>query len=97
MRRNDFVFCVGYNGGTAIVDRKLEAEFGRLRTRDLFEAGLFKPALASALFEKNDEDLTWLKGEYEKRTGLALRDMDAFQRTLGVGEVFQNIHRTSYL
>ncbi|MEI8094699.1 MAG: hypothetical protein WCG80_10830 [Spirochaetales bacterium] len=97
MTRNAFVFCVGYNGGTAIVDRKLESRFNRLGTRELFAQGLFKPALASALFANSDEDILWLKGEYEKKTGTVLRDVDAFQRTLGVGEVFKNIQRTSFL
>ena len=97
MTRNAFVFCIGYNGGTAIVDRKLEARFGRLKTRELLAQGLYKPALASALFAKSHEDVTWLKAEYEKKTGIPLRDIDAFQRTLGVGEVFGGIQRTSFL
>ena len=97
MTRNAFVFCTGYNGGTAIVDRKLEAQFGRLGTRQLFAEGLYKPAVASAIFDKNDADLEWLLGEYGRVTGQALRDVDALKRTVGVGEVYQTILKTSFL
>jgi len=97
MTRNAFVFCIGYNGGTAIVDRKLEGQYGRLGTRELFAQGLYKPAVASAIFAKNEADLTWLLSEYERVTGAHLRDVDALKRTVGVGEVYETILRTSYL
>jgi len=97
MTRNAFVFCIGYNGGTAIVDRKLEAQFGRLGTRELFVKGLYKPAVASAIFAKNNEDLEWIRQEYSAVTGRELRDIDALKRTVGVGEVYETIQKTSYL
>jgi hypothetical protein len=97
MTRNAFVFCIGYNGGTAIVDRKLEAQYGRLGTRDLFAQGLYKPAVASAVFAKSDSDLDWIRTEYSRITGKELRDVDALKRTVGVGDVFDTIQRTSYL
>jgi len=97
MTRNAFVFCIGYNGGTAIVDRKLEAQYGRLGTRELFAQGLYKPAVASAIYAKSDADLAWLLTEYDRVTGTQLRDIDALKRTVGVGEIYNTILRTSYL
>jgi hypothetical protein len=97
MTRNAFVFCIGYNGGTAVVDRRLEAQYGRLGTRELFAKGLYKPAVASAIFAKSDADLEWLRDEYVRATGTPLKDVDALKRTVGVGEVYSGIQRTSYL
>jgi len=97
MTRNAFVFCIGYNGGTAIVDRKLEAQYGRLGTRDLFAQGLYKPAVASAIYAKSDGDLEWIRQEYSRVTGRELRDADALKRTVGVGEAYQTILKTSFL
>lgn len=97
MTRNAFVFCIGYNGGTAIVDRKLEAQYGRLGTRELFAQGLYKPAVASALFAKNTEDLEWIRQQYSALTGKELRDVDALKRTVGVSDAYETIQRTSYL
>jgi len=97
MTRNAFVFCIGYNGGTAIVDRKLEARYGRFGTRELFAEGMFKTAVASAIFAKNNEDLEWIRVEYGRLVGKELRDVDALKRTVGVGEVYPAIQRTSFL
>ncbi len=97
MTRNAFVFCIGYNGGTAIVDRKLEAKYGRLGTRELFAAGMFKTAVASAIFAKSDEDLEWIRQEYSRLVGKDLRTVDALKRTVGVGEVYPAIQRTTFL
>ena len=97
MTRNAFVFCIGYNGGTAIVDRKLEGQYGRLGTRELFAQGLYKPAVASAIFAKSTDDLEWIRGQYSEVTGRELRDVDALKRTVGVGEVYSTIQKTSYL
>ena len=97
MKRNEFVFCIGYNGGTAIVDRKLENTYGRLKTRELFAEGLYKPALASAIFDGSEEDLEWIRTEYSQLTGRELRDAEALKRTLGVNEVYSAIERTSFL
>lgn len=97
MTRNAFVFCIGYNGGTAIVDRRLESQYGRLGTRDLFAKGLYKPAVASAVFAKSDADLEWIREEYIRATGTQLKDIDTLKRTVGVGEVYPSIQRTSYL
>ena len=97
MTRNAFVFCIGYNGGTAVVDRKLEAQYGRLGTRELFTQSLYKPAVASAIYAKNTDDLEWIRQEYSRITGRELRDIDALKRTVGVGEVYDTIQRTSFL
>jgi len=97
MTRNAFVFSIGYNGGTAIVDRRLEAKYGRLGTRELFSQGLFKTAVASAIFAKSDADLEWIRQEYGRLVGKELRDVDVLKRTVGVGEVYPTIQRTSYL
>lgn len=97
MTRNAFVFCVGYDGGTAIVDRKLESRFGRLGTRDLFAQGLYKPAVASAIFAKNDADLEWLRQEYSRVVGREVPTIDILKRTVGVNEVYPTIQRTAFL
>jgi len=97
MTRNAFVFCIGYNGGTAIVDRKLESQYGRLGTRELFAEGLYKPAVASAIFAKNEGDLEWLLQQYVAVTGKDLRDVDALKRTVGVDQLYSTILKTSYL
>ncbi len=97
MTRNAFVFSIGYSGGTAIVDRKLEAKYGRLTTRELFAEGLYKAAFASALYDNNTEDLEWLRVEYSRLSGTPYRNTEELKRAFGVSEVYPAIQRTSYL
>jgi hypothetical protein len=57
MRRQDFIFCIGFEGSTAIVDGRLLRRHGSQSTRELAEAGFFKQALASAIFSGNPQEL----------------------------------------
>ncbi|HUI69507.1 MAG TPA: hypothetical protein VL354_03230, partial [Spirochaetia bacterium] len=57
MRREDYVFCIGYEGSTAIVDGKLMRRHRTFTTRQLAEAGLFKQAICSALWSGKQEEL----------------------------------------
>lgn len=97
MKRNDFVFCIGYQGDTAIVDRALEAKYGRLNTRQLFEKKLFKAALASAMWEDNQSDLEFLVQEYNKISSVQVKNIDGLKRAFGVNEVYKDIQKTNYL
>jgi len=55
--RDDFVFCIGYDGDTAIVDGKAKKEFARYSTMELAEKGLYRAAFASALYSKKPEEM----------------------------------------
>ncbi len=57
MRRVDFVFCIGFEGSTAIVDGRLMRRHGSASTRQLAEAGLFKQAVCSAVWNENAPEL----------------------------------------
>jgi len=57
MRRQDFIFCIGFEGSTAIIDGRLLRRYGSRSTRELAEAGFFKQALSSAIFSGNPQEL----------------------------------------
>ena len=50
--RNDFVFTIGYEGNTAVVDGPLKKRYGGLNTEQLAEQGLYKQALSLAIYEQ---------------------------------------------
>lgn len=97
MKRNDFVFCIGYQGDTAIVDKNLAARYGKLSTRQLFEAKLFKAALSSALWEDNASDLEFLMSEYNRQSQVPVKTNEALKRAFGVNDVYKDIQKTNYL
>ena len=57
MRRQDFIFCIGFEGSTAIIDGRLLRRYGSRSTRELAEAGFFKQALSSAIFSGSPQEL----------------------------------------
>ena len=91
--RKDFVFTIGYDGGTAVVDGGLKRRFGSLSTSELAEKGLYKQALCSAVFEGREEGLSRLLELYNERAEHKLAHVEELKRMFGVFEVPQGITR----
>jgi hypothetical protein len=50
--RADFVFTIGYEGNTAVVDGAMKRRHGSLSTGELAELGLYKQALCAAVYDE---------------------------------------------
>ena len=50
--RADFVFTIGYEGNTAVVDGAMKKRYGSRSTAQLAELGLYKQALCSAIYDR---------------------------------------------
>jgi hypothetical protein len=57
MKREEFIFIIGYQGNVAIIDGKAKKKYGSYTTRQLAEAGLFKPAFCSALYSGDPNEM----------------------------------------
>ena len=54
--REDFVFCIGYDGPIAVVDKQAKKKYGKLSTSELAQKGFFRAAYSSAVYSgSNDE------------------------------------------
>jgi hypothetical protein len=82
--REDFIFTIGYDGGTAIVDGKAKAKYGKLDTEELAKAGLYRAAFASALFSGKPEDLAGFAKIFNAKAGTSYSTKDEYQRLFGV-------------
>jgi hypothetical protein len=82
--REDFIFTIGYDGGTAIIDGKAKAKYGKLDTAGLATAGLYRAAFASALFSDKPEDLKTFADIFNAKAGTAYSTKEEFQRLFGV-------------
>jgi hypothetical protein len=91
--RKDFVFTIGYDGGTAVVDGGLKRRFGSLSTIELAEKGLFKQALCSAVFEGREEALGLVLERYNAQAEHKLAQAEELKRMFGVFEVPEGITR----
>jgi hypothetical protein len=91
--REDYIFTIGYDGETAIVNGKAKRKYGRLSTEELARKGLFKPALCSALYEKDERGLQLVLELYNTRSDKKLDSAENLMRTFGVTEVPEEIKK----
>lgn len=82
--REDFVFTIGYDGETAIVDGKAKAKYGRLDTMGLAAEGLYRSAFASALYSGSADELKAFAEAFNAKAGTSFSTMEQFQRLFGV-------------
>jgi hypothetical protein len=97
MKREDFIFTIGYQGDTALVDGNAKRQFGRLSTRELAEKGFLKTALCSALYSKDQADIDAVLQIYRERSGNQSVTLERLQRILGVFSVSEQITKAKVL
>ena len=97
MKREDFIFTIGYQGDTALVDGSAKRQFGRLSTRELAEQGMLKAALCSALFSEKQEEIDEVLAVYRERSSSPHITLDQLKRTLGVFSLPEHITKVKVL
>ena len=83
LSREDFVFTIGYDGPAAVVDNKAKKKYGKLSTRELVEAGLFRAAYSSAVYSKDPAELEFVANSY-RDLGSSPAGVSAMDRLFGV-------------
>jgi hypothetical protein len=95
--REDFIFVIGYSGGTAIVDAAQRRRYGRLDTTALAAGGLFKAALSSAIHAGNQAELGHVLGAYNAQAVAPVQSVEHLKRLFGVFDVPPGITRVKRL
>lgn len=109
--REDFVFTVGYEGKTAVVDGNLKKRMRKLSPEALAKEGLYKQALCAAIYDrqlpkkpKGSDNLVSLEAVLEKvlaifnkNTEARLNSVEELKRTFGVFEVPEGIVNTQII
>jgi len=87
VKREDFVFTIGYHGNAAIVDAKAKRKYGKMSTMNLAERGLYRSAFASALYSGDEAETEAFIRYYCEQTGTEPGETVDFKRLFGVDEV----------
>ena len=95
--RDDFLFVIGYSGGTAIVDAAQRRRFAGLRTEELSAQGQHKPALSSAVHSGNAEELGAVLAAYNAQAIHPVMSVEHLKRLFGVFDVPSGITRIKRL
>ncbi len=84
MRREDYIFCVGFEGATAIVDGRLLRRYRSFSSRQLAEAGLFKQAACAAIADDNPQELEEVLSIYNQKTTVPVGSVEELKRIFGI-------------
>jgi hypothetical protein len=82
--REDFVFTIGYDGAAAVVDGRAKKQYGKLGTMELAEAGLYRAAFSSALYSKDEAQISAFIAFFNAKAGTSYTRGDELQRLFGV-------------
>ena len=84
IKRDEYIFTIGYDGKTAIVDGSLKRQWGKLSSKELAENGLFKPALCSAIYNESQEEKDIVLQKYNMHSDQTVDSVENLMKTLGV-------------
>jgi hypothetical protein len=91
LSRQDFIFTIGYDGPSAVVDSQAKKRYGGLSTAALAEKGLFRAAWASAVYAGMGGNQAASAGEkalviekYNQAAGTSYKPDDSLERLFGV-------------
>lgn len=92
MKRDEFIFTIGYQDDAAIADGPAMRKHARKSARELLDLGLFRPAYCAALF---DGELGGFRELFVERTGVVLESDDALARLFGVFGVPESVAKVT--
>ena len=95
MRRDDYVFCIGYEGSTAIIDGRLQRRYRSASTRQLAEAGLYKQAICSALWSQNTSEREEVLAIYNQKAATPVRTVEELSRIFGTSGVPDGVRKVT--
>jgi len=84
MKREDYIFAVGFDGNTAIVDKSARAMYGKLDTKALADKGLFKAAYRSAVFSGSSEDADYVLEKFNEVSKIRYENSEDLAKVFGV-------------
>ena len=89
--RKDFIFTIGYQGDTAIVDGNNRKMYGNLGGKELAGKGLYKPAVCSAAYSGDQEEQRAILDIYNEKSGSAYDSFEDLMKVFGVFGIPENI------
>jgi hypothetical protein len=91
MKREEFIFTIGYEGKSAIVNGQAMKKYKKLSTMELAEKGLYKEALCSAIFSNSRKEMEKILSLYNENSKAGYTSPDELKRLFGVFGVPEDI------
>ena len=95
MKKTVFNFIIGYHGDSAIVDKRALKSNSSLTSQELADKGLFKSAFSGAIYDNDEESMTYILNLYNEKSGSGYESIDQLKLLFGVFSVPDEITRTA--
>ena len=89
------MFCIGFEGSTAIVDGRLQRRCGSWPVSRLAGEGLFKQALCAAIHDNSAEELEEVLSAYNQRATRKVGSVEELKRIFGTFGVPEGVKKVS--
>ena len=86
MKRADFIFTIGFQGDTAVVDAKSRRRYRNCSLLELLEEGQYRAAIAGALFDADPDEQQKTVDWFRSHTPIEAESFAALKRLFGVFE-----------
>ncbi len=94
MKKEDYMFCIGYQGDTALIDGQAKKKYAKMGVPQLIEQGLFKAALCSAVYDNDPSAADEIISAYNNISGSSLSGLEDAMRLWGVVPVSDAVEKT---
>ncbi len=84
MKKEDYVFTIGFDGEKPVVDRQARSRYGRPDARSLADKGLFQAAYRSAVFDKNEADAKYILEKLNTISTVQYKTTEELSKLFGI-------------
>ncbi len=95
--KEDFIFTIGYQGDTAIVDGSAKKKYKNYSAKLLAEGGLFKSAICHALYDEDEKEMENVLGIYNSKTDNKISSAMELKKIFGVTQIPEDIEKVSII
>lgn len=94
MKRDDFIWAIGFQDDVAIVDGPAKKRYRGRSAEDLLEAGLFRAAFCAAVYDGRTEEFL---PRFVEHTGIQAGTTEYLQRLYGVFGIPEGVRKVSVI
>ncbi|TVR67902.1 MAG: hypothetical protein EA427_12255 [Spirochaetaceae bacterium] len=94
MKREDFVWTIGYQDDVAIVDGPARKRYRNKSAEELLQEGLYRAAFCAAVYDDQTEDFL---PRFVEQTGIKAGTTEYLQRLYGVFGIPRGVRKVSVI
>ncbi len=84
MKKDEYVFAIGFDGNYAIVDRQARSKYRQLSIQELTEKGLFQVAYRSTIFDQDRKGSEFVLEKFNSISPIKYDGVEDLDRVFGV-------------